>query len=154
EGHVHPSPEAAKEPSTAMGMSRFGPFPMEREASGTSWQPDSTPHEGRHWMRGAWMLMMHGFVDLVWDSQGGDRGDDKLFSGNRAMLLASRPLGAGTFGLRAMASLEPATVGERGYPLLLQTGETADGETRLIDRQHPHDFRMGLIASDTVAARE
>jgi hypothetical protein len=127
--------------------SRFGPYPMEREASGTSWQPDSTPHDGRHWMRGPWMLMVHGFADLVWDSQGGERGDDKLFSGNMAMLLASRPLGAGTLGLRAMASLEPATVGERGYPLLLQTGETADGETRLIDRQHPHDFLMELSAS-------
>ena len=149
EGHVHPAP------TNSMVMSgRFGPYPMEREASGTSWQPDSTPHDGRHWMRGPWMLMVHGFADLVWDSQGGERGDDKLFSGNMAMLLASRPLGAGTLGLRAMASLEPETVGERGYPLLLQTGETADGETRLIDRQHPHDFLMELSASYSLPVGE
>jgi hypothetical protein len=30
--------------------------------------------------------------------------------------------------LRTMLSLEPFTVGKHGYPLLLQTGETLDGE--------------------------
>jgi hypothetical protein len=33
-----------------------------------------------------------------------------------------------------MFSLEPATIGRSGYPLLLQTGETANGEDPLIDR--------------------
>ena len=33
-----------------------------------------------------------------------------------------------------------------GYPLLFQTGETADGFTPLVDRQHPHDFLMELAA--------
>jgi hypothetical protein len=42
-----------------------------------------------------------------------------------------------------MASLEPA-LGPRGYPLLLQTGETADGRNHLVDRQHPHDLAMEL----------
>jgi hypothetical protein len=44
-----------------------------------------------------------------------------------------------------MASLEPATLGGRGYPLLLQTGESYRGEP-LHDRQHPHDFVMELAA--------
>jgi hypothetical protein len=38
-------------------------------------------------------------------------------------------------------------MGKAGYPLLLQTGETADGRTGLIDRQHPHDFLMELAAT-------
>ena len=38
-------------------------------------------------------------------------------------------------------------MGKDGYPLLLQTGETADGRTPLIDRQHPHDLVMELSAS-------
>jgi hypothetical protein len=46
-----------------------------------------------------------------------------------------------------MISLDPALVGDDGYPLLFQNGETADGTTRLIDRQHPHDFFMELAAS-------
>jgi hypothetical protein len=45
-----------------------------------------------------------------------------------------------------MVSIDPATVGKTGYPLLLQTGETADGHTPLIDRQHPHDLFMELAA--------
>ena len=38
-------------------------------------------------------------------------------------------------------------MGKRGYPLLLAAGETADGVTPLVDRQHPHDFFMELSAS-------
>src|SRR6185369_5925271 len=52
----------------------------------------------------------------------------------------------GTLGLRGMVSADPF-YGNGGYPLLLQTGETADGRTPLIDRQHPHDLFMELSAS-------
>ena len=45
-----------------------------------------------------------------------------------------------------MLSLDPA-MGKGGYPLLLQTGETADGHEHLVDRQHPHDAFMELSAS-------
>jgi hypothetical protein len=45
-----------------------------------------------------------------------------------------------------MVSPDPI-MGKRGYPLLLASGETANGRDRLIDRQHPHDFFMELSAS-------
>src|SRR5262249_27488947 len=109
----------------------YGPYPLTREASGTAWQPDAASHLGVHVMRGAWMFMLHGMADVVYDHQGGPRGDDKVYSDNMLMGLAQRPLGAGTLGLRAMLSVEPATIGKEGYPLLLQTGETADGVTPL-----------------------
>jgi hypothetical protein len=67
------------------------------------------------------------------------------------MAMAQRPLGPGTLGLRSMLSLEPATIGRTGYPLLLQTGETADGRTPLVDRQHPHDLFMELAGAYSVA---
>jgi hypothetical protein len=145
-------------PGMAMGhemheMTGFlGPYPMSREGSGTSWQPDTSPMEGIHWMRGPWMGMVHGFADAVYDHQGGPRGDDKVFGPTMAMVMAQRPAAGGTFGARAMLSIDPATVGRRGYPLLLQTGETADGHTPLIDRQHPHDLFMelALVYSHTV----
>jgi len=124
----------------------LGPYPMTRQASGTSWQPDSTPHEGLHVMRGDWMLMAHGWANMVYDRQGGDRGGEKLFSSSMLMGMAQRELGGGTFGMRAMLSLDPA-MGPSGYPLLLQTGETADGREPLIDRQHPHDMFMELSLS-------
>lgn len=128
----------------------YGPYPMTREASGTSWQPDGARHQGLHRMSGAWMLMLHGFGDLVIDDQGGKRGDEKVFSSNMLMGMAQRDLGPGHLGLRAMVSAEPSTIGKEGYPLLLQTGETANGRTPLIDRQHPHDLFMELAAAYSV----
>ena len=137
----------------AMAMSgMYGPYAMSREASGTSWQPEAARHNGVEVMRGSWMLMFHGFADVVYDRQGGDRGDTKGFSNNMGMAMAQRPLGPGSLGLRTMISIEPATIGKQGYPLLLQTGETADGITPLIDRQHPHDLFMELAATYSIAS--
>src|SRR5215471_15003711 len=99
----------------------YGPYPMTREASGTAWQPDAARHEGIHVMKGAWMAMFHGFADVVYDDQGGPRGDTKVFSNNMGMAMANGPWGPGTLGLRTMLSAEPATIGKEGYPLLLQT---------------------------------
>jgi hypothetical protein len=63
------------------------------------------------------------------------------------MAMASRDLANGdTLGLKAMLSGDPF-MGRRGYPLLLASGETANGRDRLVDRQHPHDFFMELSAS-------
>ena len=45
-----------------------------------------------------------------------------------------------------MLSLDPWTVTPRGYPLLLQSGESYHGEP-LHDRQHPHDFWMEVGAT-------
>ncbi len=124
----------------------YGSYPMTREASGTAWVPDSSPHEGLHYMAGPWMLMLHGFATQVYDHQGGPRGDNKNFLESMFMMMAQRELGPGTLGFRTMLSLDPA-MGENGYPLLFQTGETADGEHHLIDRQHPHDLFMELALS-------
>lgn len=141
--HAHGTSEAGS--MQMQGM--LGSYPMTREASGTSWQPEFTPHEGLHWMKGEWMLMFHGFASGIYSHQGGRRGDDELFSANMFAFMASRSWGRGTLGFRGMLSLEPATIGKAGYPLLFQTGETADGRTHLIDRQHPHDLLMELALS-------
>src|SRR6266850_2041738 len=136
----------------AMDMgAMYGPYSMTREASGTAWQPDLARHGGVHLMKGSWMLMFHGNADLVYDRQGGPRGDDRVFSSNMLMGMAQRPLGPGTLGFRAMLSAEPVTIGKKGYPLLLQTGETADGATHLIDRQHPHDLFMELAGTYSIS---
>ena len=124
----------------------LGPYPMSRESSGTAWQPDSSRHPGLMAMRGDWMLMAHGVANLVYDHQSGPRGDDKAFASGMLMGMASRPVGNGTVQFRAMLSPDPL-MGKRGYPLLLATGETANGVDPLTDRQHPHDFFMELSAS-------
>ena len=124
----------------------YGGYPMSRDSSGTAWQPDSTPMEGINTMHGDWMTMLHGYDDLVYDHQGGRRGDSKAFNEGMLMGMASHPLGDGTIGFRAMLSPDPL-MGKSGYPLLLQTGETANGIAPLIDRQHPHDLFMELAVT-------
>lgn len=124
----------------------LGPYGMGREGSGTSWQPDTSPHEGIHAQYGDWMTMWHAMFNGVYDNQGGPRGDTKTFVSGMAMVMAERQVDAGTIGLRAMLSPDPF-MGPSGYPLLLATGETADGRTPLVDRQHPHDLFMELAAS-------
>ncbi len=123
----------------------YGPYDMAREASGTAWQPDASTHQGIHAMYGDWSTMTHGFANLIYDRQGGPRGDTKTFSSSMLMVMGQRPVDGGTVGLRAMVSADPL-MGKRGYPLLLQTGESANGAA-LIDRQHPHDLFMELSAS-------
>jgi hypothetical protein len=124
----------------------LGPYPMQRDSSGTSWQPDSSRHMGLVTMSGGWMLMAHGDVNLVFDHQSGPRGDDEAFVSGMLMGMASHPLGNGTVQFKAMLSPDPL-MGPRGYPLLLASGETANGRDRLIDRQHPHDLFMELSGS-------
>ena len=129
-------------------MSMAGPLgiPMDRGGSGTTWIPDAVRLPAREWMTGQWMWMLHGFANVQYDVQGGDRGDSQLGSLNWAMLMGSRDVAGGRLQLRWMPSLDPMTVGKCGYPLLLQSGELCDG-TPIVDRQHPHDFFMELAAA-------
>jgi hypothetical protein len=124
----------------------LGPYPMTREASGTAWQPDASRHNALMSISGDWMLMAHGTINGVYDRQWGPRGDDKAFVSGMLMGMASRPLGDGTVQFRAMLSPDPL-IGKRGYPLLLASGETANGVDHLVDRQHPHELFMELSAS-------
>jgi hypothetical protein len=95
---------------------------------------------------GDWTLSAHGFVNAVKDHQGGLRGADESFANSMLMLDALRPAGGGTLEVRGMFSLDPL-MGRSGYPLVFQTGETANGLLHLIDRQHPHDAFMEVSAT-------
>jgi hypothetical protein len=59
-------------------------------------------------MRDGWMLMAHGVATVVYDHQGGERGNRETFSSNMLMLMAQRPLGPGTLSARTMLSMELA----------------------------------------------
>ncbi|MGH9702118.1 MAG: hypothetical protein ACRD4K_01990 [Candidatus Acidiferrales bacterium] len=113
--------------------------------SGTSAEPNSTPHEMLMTKKSSWMLMFHGTAFLVDEQQTSPRGGDKFFSTNWFMGTAQREIGRSTLTFRAMLSLEPATVTDRRYPLLFQVGETAFGNA-IVDGQHPHDLFMELGA--------
>ena len=143
--------EAEPPDSPAIAMTgALGPYATTREASGTAWQPDASPHAGAHVGAGRWALMGHATLFGTYDWQGGPRGGEKGFVSGMAMASARRPLGSGTLQLRASFSPDPL-MGRRGYPLLLASGETADGVSPLVDRQHPHDLVMELSASYGIA---
>lgn len=114
-------------------------------ASGTSLNPLAWPMPMLMQRKASWTLMFMGQGFLVDTQQSGPRGSDKLYSTNWGMASAQHSLGSGNIMFDTMLSLEPATVTNRSYPLLFQTGETAYGQA-LRDRQHPHDFVMGLGA--------
>ena len=140
-----PGMNTANMPSMQMPTTGlFGSYPMARDASGTSWQPDLAEHRGLHDMLGDWMLMGHLTLWGIYDTQSGTRGDDMVFASGMLMGSARRDFSADDLlNFRIMLSPEPF-MGRRGYPLLLQTGETANGVTPLVDRQHPHDLFMEL----------
>src|SRR3569833_2906050 len=128
-----------------MSMSgALGSYPMTRDASGTSWLPDLAEHAGVHAMYGDWHLMAHAMLWGVYDTQSGPRGADKFFAPGMLMGMAHRDFGNDdALSFRAMLSPDPF-MGKSGYPLLFVTGETANGTTPLVDRQHPHDLFMEL----------
>lgn len=102
-------------------------------------EPASTPMTGVMRQVGAWSLMTHGWMSAIRSSASGPRAARATYSTSMLSLNASRTLAGGTLTVRGMASLEPSMPRD-GYPLLLQTGESADGLNPLRDRQHPHDL--------------
>ena len=121
---------------------------QQHSSSGTSIGPASTP--APMWMgsRDGWRLMLHGqaFVANTQQQANSPRNRNAFFSTNWIMPMAQHALGSrGQITLRAMFSLEPATISNRNYPLLFQQGETAFGAP-IVDGQHPHNFFMEVAA--------
>lgn len=92
-----------------------------------------------------WTFSQDGVVFGLFNHQGGPRGGDEFKVPNWWMGMWSRSVRASQVTFTSMVSLDPATVGERGYRELFQIGEAVDRHP-LIDRQHPHDLLMQLAA--------
>ena len=130
--------------------------PMERESSGTSWNPDSSPMYARTKMYdGGGMLMLMGTGFVRYTNVGSSRDLSVAGKGDRArfdaptmfMAMYSHPIGKkAQIGLRGMFSLDPAIERGWGYPLLYQSGEQFGGQP-MHDRQHPHDLFSELAVS-------
>ena len=130
--------------------------PMEREASGTAWNPDSSPMYAKMKMLnsgGMWMFM--GTAFLRYTDVGSNRDVSVAGKGGRSrvdaptmfMAMYSHPIGEkAQFGFRSMLSLDPIIERGYGYPLLYQSGELYHGQT-IHDRQHPHDLISELAVT-------
>jgi len=124
------------------GMNEAGGVLMNL-TSGTSMSPESWAMPMEMVSADGWNFMFMGQAFLVDTQQTGPRGGDKFYSPNWGMFAAGHDVGRGSLLFDLMLSLDPATITERRYPELFQTGETAYGKP-LVDAQHPHDFIMAL----------
>ncbi|MFN2502280.1 MAG: hypothetical protein ABR530_09735 [Pyrinomonadaceae bacterium] len=160
------TPAAGAKPHDMAGMGHAGGGamhstvnlgePMTREASGTSWVPDSSPTYAYMKMyEDGGMLMLHGVGFLRYTSIGSSRDVSIAGDGSRSradaptmfMAMYSRPISERSqLGIRTMFSLDPIIERGYGYPLLYQSGELHKGQ-RLHDRQHPHDFISEMAAT-------
>lgn len=128
-------------------------IPMNRDGSGTSWQPDESPIYAYMFHGKNWMTMIHGNIFARYNNQGifntSNRGGSKFDAPNMVMGMTQRKSGInGLFSINTMFSLDAFTVGAGGYPLLYQTGESYRGN-KLVDRQHPHDLFSELSVAYT-----
>jgi hypothetical protein len=105
------------------------------------------PHAGMHHDHPTqgWQVMEDGAIFLMFNNQGGPRGETEVKAPNWWMGMARHAAGRGSLTLNLMLSLDPATVGAQGYSEIFQVGETFNGDP-LIDHQHPHDFLMQASA--------
>lgn len=101
--------------------------------------------DGWHWMADgvAFVTFDHQSTDSVLDVP--DRTATQVRSQNWIMASGSHKAGKGQLFVSGMLSLEPATIGARGYAQLFQMGE-AYQHLENTDRQHPHDMISQLAA--------
>ncbi|HEX2396367.1 MAG TPA: hypothetical protein VHI78_13555 [Bacteroidales bacterium] len=133
-------------------------LPMNMDGSGTGWLPDNSPMYGYMMHYGHWNFMLHGNVFFRYNNQDvtkkGERGADLWDVPNWFMLTGHTRTGKrGLFRFSAMISLDYLTIGNAGYPLLFQTGETYKNEP-LVDRQHPHDLFSEMSIAYSYALSE
>lgn len=150
---AHPVPTDPAQPTPAdphtghnmasMAMASDGLF---APGSGTSRLPGGGGrHHGIHVPLGDWHLMVHGQIFTTYSNQGGPRGSERAFFTSHLQVQGERALSDRVkLTLRGLFSADPL-IGDRGYPLLFQTGESAGGQP-LVDRQHPHDIFAELTA--------
>ena len=74
------------------------PIPGTTPGTGTSLLPGAEGGmRGLHLIHGGdWMVMAHGNAMVAYTDQGGPRGDDSVYSGSMAMLMAQREFAGGT----------------------------------------------------------
>ena len=125
----------------------YGNWPANREGSGTTWQPDSSPMFMKMLPAVAgfdWGLM--GILEGGYVRDGGKRGGTGLFSNSMIMLDGRKDLGGGVFGLHFMTSLDPFINGERGVPNLFQNQFDVHG-VPVGDRKDPHNVFSEVAVS-------
>jgi hypothetical protein len=141
---MHMPADTAPHHSMLMNSQFSTDITMNRDGSGTSWVPDASPMYAYMLHGEKWMTMIHGNLFARYNVQDvfkqGSRGGQHFDAPSMIMAMTQRQIGkTGLLAINTMFSLDPLLIGNAGYPLLYQTGESYKG-VKLVDRQHPHDL--------------
>ncbi|MBS1716269.1 MAG: hypothetical protein JSS72_00885 [Armatimonadetes bacterium] len=145
------NPEGFMHEEASMKMrGTLGPWSMNRESSGTAWQPDAAPMMMKNLPpAGGFEIDAMGTFLAGYVNSGSKRGEQSLFSNSMFMLMARKDVGAGTLGFNFMTAADVLLDGPKGVPNLFQTGEELHGSP-IVDRQHPHNIFSELSTSYTL----
>ncbi|MET0285723.1 MAG: hypothetical protein ABW352_14685 [Polyangiales bacterium] len=135
----------SRRPPEHLLRSIFG-LPRGRFGTGTAWLPDESPLLASVPHFGKWGLAISGNVYAGYDYYSSERGGKRFFGRNTFMGSLFRTFEHSEWLFRAAISLEPLTIGDRGYPQVLQSGQQADGE-RVADRMYALDFFRELATT-------
>ena len=125
----------------------FGDWKANREGSGTSWQPDSSPMFSKILSPlGGFNFDLMGTIQAGYVNDGGKRGNKGLFTNSMLMLMGNEKLGGGILGLHFMTSLDAIINGRYGVPNLFQTGTEVNG-VPIADQKDPHNLISELALS-------
>lgn len=116
----------------------FG-LPRTRFGSGTTWLPDASPLYAAVPHIGRWGLLIHGNLYTGYNWYSSERGWRRFMGRNTLMGSVFRTFLHSELSFRLALSFEPLTIGKRGYPQILQTGQTSNGD-RIADRMYALDF--------------
>jgi hypothetical protein len=92
-----------------------------------------------------WHVMQDAVVYAMFNHQAKPRGGDEFRVPNWWMGMFNRKVESSDLTINTMVSLDPLTVGKKGYRELFQVGEAYEGAP-LVDYQHPHDVFMQVAA--------
>lgn len=137
----------SRDPPTRFMLSLFD-LPRARFGSGTTWLPDSSPLYAAIPHVKRWGFLIHGNLYTGYNYYNSERGWRRFMGRNTLMGAVFRTWRESELTMRLALSFEPLTIGDRGYPQILQTGRTRDG-VYLHDRQYALDFFRELAVTYT-----
>jgi hypothetical protein len=128
----------SRSPPDRLLYSVFG-LPRSRFGSGTTWLPDASPLYAAVPHLGKWGLLIHGNLYTGYNWYSSERGWQRFMGRNTLMGALFRTFQRSEVMFRLALSFEPLTIGSRGYPQVLQTGQTTNGN-RIHDKMYALDF--------------
>lgn len=121
-------------------------LPRARFGSGTTWLPDASPLYAVIPHKNRWGILVHGNLYTGYNWFGSKRGGQRFMGRNTLVVAPFRTFRKSELSARLAISFEPFTIGNRGYPLILQAVQEKDGDW-MYDKQYALDLFRELAVT-------